>query len=68
MPPRHAGDSVAEATLVMVRCRYRVMLVTVLLSYPSDDAAEMTWPWRDVDVESYRQQCCRVMLVTALPR
>jgi hypothetical protein len=28
------------------------MLVTVLLSYVGNGAAEVTWPRRDVDVES----------------
>jgi hypothetical protein len=31
----------------------------MLPSHARDDAAEATWPWRDVD--------CRVMLVTMLP-
>jgi hypothetical protein len=37
------GDSAAEATLVMARCRYRVMLATVLSSHGSDGTAEKTW-------------------------
>jgi hypothetical protein len=30
----------------------RVMLVIMLLSHAGDDAIEVTWPRRDVDVES----------------
>jgi hypothetical protein len=54
--------------LATTRCRCRVMLATMLLSHAHDDAAEVTWPQRDVDAESSRRQCCRVMLVTTLPR
>jgi hypothetical protein len=42
--------------------------VPVLLSHVDDGAVEATWPWRDVDVESCRRQCGRVMLAMALPR
>jgi hypothetical protein len=56
----HAGDSATElcwrrrcrGDLVMMRCRCRVMLAMVLPSHTSDDAARVTWPLRDVDVES----------------
>jgi hypothetical protein len=41
--------------------------VTMLLSHASDGATWVTWPWRDVDAESYWRQCCRVMPVAALP-
>jgi hypothetical protein len=54
------------------------MLATVLLSHAGDGAAEVTWPRRDVDVEScWRRHCrgdlavmrcrCRVMLTMVLP-
>jgi hypothetical protein len=39
-----------------------------MLSHAGDDAAEATWPQRDVDAESYRRQCCRVLLATTLLR
>jgi hypothetical protein len=42
------------------------MLATILPSHARDDVTEATWPRHDVDVESYWQQCCRVMLVTTL--
>jgi hypothetical protein len=54
--------------LVMVRCRRRVIQATVLSSHAGDNAAGMTWLRRDVDANSCRRQCCRVMLATALPR
>jgi hypothetical protein len=31
------------------------MLATVLLSHAGDSAAGVTWPWRNVDVESCEQ-------------
>jgi hypothetical protein len=40
--------------------------VTMLPSHVGDDVAEATWPWHDVDVESYWRQCYRVMLATML--
>jgi hypothetical protein len=46
------GDDTAKATLVVMRCKCRVMLATVLPSHASDGAAEVTWPRRDVGVES----------------
>jgi hypothetical protein len=46
------GDGAVEATLVVARCRCRVMLVTVLPSPTSDGAVDATWPQRDVGVES----------------
>jgi hypothetical protein len=61
------SDDVVEVTLVVARCRCRVMLVTVLSSHASNGAAEATWPRRGVGVESYWQRCCRVMLATMLP-
>jgi hypothetical protein len=48
-----AGDDAAKATLVIVRCRCRVMLPRMLPIHDGDGAAEATWPRRDVDVESY---------------
>jgi hypothetical protein len=47
-----------------------------LPSHPGDDIVEsagdgvvrMTWPRRDVDVESCWRLCCRVMLAIVLPR
>jgi hypothetical protein len=38
--------------LVMVLYRCQVMSVTVLPSHVSDGTVEVTWPRRDVDVES----------------
>jgi hypothetical protein len=38
----HIGDDVVEATLVVARCRCRVMLTTMSPSHAGDDAAEMT--------------------------
>jgi hypothetical protein len=43
------------------------MLVTVMLSHAGDGAAEVNWPWRDVDAEPCLRWCYRVMLATALP-
>jgi hypothetical protein len=43
------------------------MLVTVLLSHAGDGVAEVTWPQRDVDVESCWRRCYRVMLLMVLP-
>jgi hypothetical protein len=43
------------------------MLTMILLSHAGDDAAEATWPQRDVDAELCWRQCYRVMLVTMLP-
>jgi hypothetical protein len=42
------------------------MLVTILPSDASDDAAETTFPRRDVDAESCWRQWCQVMMVMAL--
>jgi hypothetical protein len=47
------GDDASEMTLVVTRCRCRVMLTTVLPSHASDDATEVTWPRRDVGAQSY---------------
>jgi hypothetical protein len=44
------------------------MLATLLLSYAGDGAAEATWLWRDVTVESCWRRCCRVILMMALSR
>jgi hypothetical protein len=57
----HDGDNVVESRwrqprrgdLAVTRCRCRVMLVTMLLSHDGDGAAEVTWPWCDVDAKSY---------------
>jgi hypothetical protein len=59
---RHCRDSLAT-----VWCSCRVMLMTMLLSHTSNGIVETTWSWCDVEVESYWQQGCRVMLATALP-
>jgi hypothetical protein len=56
--PSPTGNVTAEAMLLVVRCRYRVMLATVLPSHASDGATEATWPWHDVRVESCWRQCC----------
>jgi hypothetical protein len=42
--------------------------VTMLPSHAGDDAAEVAWPWCDVDAESCWQQCYGVMLATTLLR
>jgi hypothetical protein len=36
----------------MAQCRCRIMLAAILSSHVDDGAAEVTSPWRDVDVES----------------
>jgi hypothetical protein len=38
----------------------------VLSSHAGDDAVGVTWPRRDADVDSYLQQCYRVMLAMSL--
>jgi hypothetical protein len=56
----HADDNAVESCwqwycqgdLAVVRCKYRVMLATMLLSCADDDAVEATWLWHDVDIES----------------
>jgi hypothetical protein len=48
----HTGDAVAELVLSMTRCRWQVMLTTVLPSHTGDGDAEATWPWSNVDVAS----------------
>jgi hypothetical protein len=60
--------SPAEVTLVMVRCRCRVRLATMLSSQVGDGAAEPAWPWHDVDAEQFKRQYCRVMLAMARSR
>jgi hypothetical protein len=58
----HADDSTAEMMLVVARCRCQINIgrgamsklsqldrgVISLSSHVDGDAAEMTWPWRDV--------------------
>jgi hypothetical protein len=39
-----------------------------MLSHAGDGTAEATWPWRDVDIESYWRRRCRVMLARVQPR
>jgi hypothetical protein len=39
-----------------------------MLSHAGNDTAEVTWPRRDVDVESCWRRCCQVMLAMMLPR
>jgi hypothetical protein len=51
--PSPIGDGAVEATMVVVRCRCRVMLTTVLPSYASDGTIEATWPRCDVGVDSW---------------
>jgi hypothetical protein len=46
------GDGAAGATLVVVLCRLRVMLATMLPSQTSDDTIKATWLRRNVDAES----------------
>jgi hypothetical protein len=46
----------------------RVMPATMLPSHAGDGTVEVTWPRRDVDVESCWRQCYQVMLATMLPR
>jgi hypothetical protein len=50
--PSPIGDGATETTLVVARCRCRVMLATVLPTHASDGAAESTWSQRDVGAES----------------
>jgi hypothetical protein len=57
VPLSPTGDGTVEATLVVARCRYRVMIATVLPSYASDGTTEVTWPRRDIGVESCWRQC-----------
>jgi hypothetical protein len=42
--------------------------MTVLLGHTGNGAAKAAWPLCDVDTESCWRWCCRVMVVTALPR
>jgi hypothetical protein len=42
------------------------MLTAMLLSHVGDEAAEVTWPRCDIDVESCWRQCYRVMLAMVL--
>jgi hypothetical protein len=55
----HASDGAIEAW-----CRCRVMLTTMLSSHVGYGTAEVTLPWHDIDVESCRGQCWRVLLAT----
>jgi hypothetical protein len=68
----HASDNAAKSCcrgdLAAVRSRCRVILATMLPSHAGDDAAEVTWPRRDIDAESCWQQCYQVMLVMTQPR
>jgi hypothetical protein len=62
-PLSHAGDGVAEAPLVVVRCHCRGDVgcgVLSLSSHVSDCVAEVTL--------TVAQCCCRAMVVMALPR
>jgi hypothetical protein len=45
------GYGIAEATFVMARCHYQVMLMMAL--------ARRCWPWRDVATESCWRCHCR---------
>jgi hypothetical protein len=58
---RYRGD------LTVAWCRCRVMLTTILPSHAGDGGAEATWSQYDVDVEPCWRQCCRLVLVMALP-
>jgi hypothetical protein len=40
----------------------------MLPSHASDDVVGVTWSRRDIDTESYWQQCYRVMLAIVLLR
>jgi hypothetical protein len=42
------------------------MPTTASSSHAGDGGVEATWPLRDVDVESCRRWCCRVMMTMAL--
>jgi hypothetical protein len=44
--------------LAATRCRCQVMLAMVLPSLAGDRTVGVTWPRRDVDVESCWQRCC----------
>jgi hypothetical protein len=50
--PSPTGDGAAEATLVVARCRCRVILTIVLPSHASDGTAEVTWSRHDVGAKS----------------
>jgi hypothetical protein len=60
--PSHSSDGIVESCwqryrrsdLAVVQCRCQGMLETMLSSHAGDDAAEVTWPRCDVDVESYQ--------------
>jgi hypothetical protein len=62
--PSPIGDSAVEATMVVARCRCRVMLTIVLPSYASDGTIEATWPRCDVGADSWWRRRCRGDLAT----
>jgi hypothetical protein len=58
--PSRPDDGAADATLAMMRCRYRAMLAMVLPSLAGDGTAEATLAMA---------RChCQFMLVMVLPR
>jgi hypothetical protein len=50
-----------DLTVMWYRCW------VMLTSHAGDGVVKVTWLWCTVDVESCWRQCCRVMLVMALP-
>jgi hypothetical protein len=45
-----------------------MLMIKLLRDVAGNGADETTWSQRYVDAESNWQQCCRVMLMTTLPR
>jgi hypothetical protein len=54
----HAGDGIANSTLVVAWCCYQVMLAMALLRW--------CWPWHDVIAESCWWWCYQALLVMTL--
>jgi hypothetical protein len=54
------------ATVLLSRAGNSAIGATVLLNHAGDGAAGLTWLWCNVDAESCRWRCYRVMLVMAL--
>jgi hypothetical protein len=50
----------------MARCQCQVMLATALPTHAGDGVTKVTWPRRDVDVDSCWRRHCQVMLAMTL--
>jgi hypothetical protein len=51
-------SKVLPGDLAVARCRYQVMLVTMLVGYAVKGPTIATWPWCDLDTEScWRRRC-----------